>query len=269
MIVACIQSKGGVGKSTSAVNLSHALVMAGKKTLVIDLDSQGSTSLSFGIPRKELAPSIADVLLEDHPIESAIRTTSIDGLHLVTGNMALANFDVSVANKDGRTDLLKDGIKSISQKYDYIILDCPPSLGLLPINALIACDSYLVPTMPHYLAVEGMVNLLEAIERVKGGLSAQCTLLGILLTLVDSRSTATKEIIDMIRDQFKDAVFNTEIRQNIRLAEAPSFGKTIFQHDWSSTGAQAYQALAKEVMDRTGTTKPKTKVKHEQARKKR
>jgi chromosome partitioning protein len=263
MIIATIQSKGGVAKTTSSVNLAHALVMEGKKTLVIDFDSQGSASLSLGIPRSELSPSLAEVLLEDLPIEEAVRETSIENLYIITGTMALANFDVAMSNRAGRESIFKEVIKSISHEYDYVILDCPPSLGLLPINALVACHHYLIPSIPHYLAMEGMVNLIDAIDRVKAGIGAQCSLLGILLTLVDGRPTATKEVVDMIRQQFSSAVFNTEIKQNIRLAEAPSHGKTIFQHDWSSSGAQAYQSLAKEVLERTGHTPQKLKAKNE------
>jgi chromosome partitioning protein len=264
MIIATIQSKGGIAKTTSCINLGHALVMEGKKVLIVDLDSQGSASLSLGVPRSRLSPSIAEVLFEETPIEETIRETSINNLHLITGSMALANFDVAMANRDGRESVFKGVINSINHKYDYILLDCPPSLGLLPINAIVACHHYLVPAQPHYLAVEGTVNLLEAIDRVKAGIGAKCSLLGILLTLVDARPTATKEVIDMIRQQFKASVFSTEVKQNIRLAEAPSHGKTIFQHDWSSSGAQAYQALAKEVLERTGHTQKTLKGKDEQ-----
>lgn len=250
-IIACIQSKGGVGKTTSAVNLSHALATHKQKVLLIDLDSQGSASLSLGVPRDKITPSIADVLMEELPIEDAIRETSVKNLHIITGSMGLANFDVTMANIDGRTEVIKDGIKSIIPKYDTIILDCPPTMSLLPVNALVACDHYLVPVMPHYLALEGLVNLLDAIDRIKAGIGSSGSLLGILLTMVDSRTKVTGEISDIIRKQFKNAVFKTEIKTNIKLAEAPSFGKTIFQYDWNCTGAESYQALAKEVIQRT------------------
>jgi chromosome partitioning protein len=269
MIIACIQSKGGVGKTTSAVNLGHALTMQNHKVLIIDLDSQGSASLSLGVTRNELNPSIAEVLIDDLPIEDAIRSTSIPNLHLVTGSMALANFDINLANHDRRTERIKEGIKSINQKFDTIILDCPPTMSLLPVNALVACDHYLVPVMPHYLALEGLVNLLDSIERVKAGIGAKGNLLGILLTMVDQRAKVTTEISDIIRKQFQHAVFQTEIKTNIKLAEAPSFGKTIFQYDWNSTGAESYQALAKEIIQRTKgkTTNEQEKQKGEQTSK--
>jgi chromosome partitioning protein len=269
MIIACIQSKGGVGKTTSSVNLGHALTMQNQRVLIIDLDSQGSASLSLGVTRNELNPSIAEVLIDDLPIEDAIRSTSIPNLHLVTGSMALANFDINLANHDRRTERIKDGIKSINQNFDTIILDCPPTMSLLPVNALVACDHYLVPVMPHYLALEGLVNLLDSIERVKAGIGAKGNLLGILLTMVDQRAKVTSEISDIIRKQFQHAVFQTEIKTNIKLAEAPSFGKTIFQYDWNSTGAESYQALAKEIIQRTKgkTTNEQEKQKGEQTSK--
>lgn len=261
MIIACIQSKGGVGKTTSSINLGHALTMQRQRVLVIDLDSQCSASLSLGVSRGSFSPSIADVLIDDVPIEDTIRDTTIPNLHLVTGSMALANFDINLASHEKRTERIKDGINPIIPKFDTIILDCPPTMSLLPVNALVACDRYLVPVQPHYLALEGLVNLLDAIERVKGGIGAKGELLGILLTMVDNRARATGEICDIIRKQFDSAVFKTEVKMNIKLAEAPSHGKTIFQHDWNCPGAEAYQALAKEVIQRTKGKKPDEQTK--------
>lgn len=252
MIISCIQSKGGVGKTTSAVNLSHALAtMHHQKVLLIDLDSQGSASFSFGVSRKELTPSIAEVLIEGLPSEEAVRETSVPNLHVITGSMALANFDSAFASDAKRTDKIKDCLTSISPKFDTIILDCPPTMSLLPINALVACSHYLVPVTPHYLALEGLITLLDTIDRVKSGIGASASLLGILLTMVDRRAKVTTEISQIIRNQFPGDVFETEVRTNIKLAEAPSFGQTIFQYDWNCPGAEAYQALAKEVIQRS------------------
>jgi chromosome partitioning protein len=257
MIISMIQSKGGVAKTTSAVNLSHALTTLKHKVLIIDLDSQGSASLSLGVGRHDLNPSIADVLLEDLPIEEAIRETTVPNLHLVTGSMSLANFDITMANHSGRTYILKDGIKSIIPKYDTIILDCPPTMSLLPVNALVACDHYIVPVVPHYLSLEGLAALLDSVERIKAGVGVTGSLLGILLTMVDHRAKVTAEISEIIRKQFADVVFKTEIKTNIRLAEAPSFGQTIFQYDWNCPGAENYQALAKEIVQLIKETSPK------------
>ena len=250
MIIACIQSKGGVGKTTSTINLGHALTMHKKRVLIVDLDSQGSASLSLGVSRNDLNPSIADVLIDELPIEQAIRDTKIPDLHLITGSMSLANFDVTMSNREGRAEVIKDVIKSISTKFDTILLDCPPTMSLLPVNALVACDHYLVPVQPHYLALEGLVNLMEAIERIKAGIGVTGELLGILLTMVDQRAKVTSEISTLIRGQFDTDVFETEIKMNIKLAEAPSFGKTIFQYAWDCPGAENYQALAKEIIQK-------------------
>jgi chromosome partitioning protein len=261
MIISCIQSKGGNAKTTTSVNLGHALAIQKQKILLVDLDGQASASLSLGVSRQDLTPSIAEVLLEDMPVEDVIRETSVEGLHLITGSMALANFDINMSDAERNTERLNDVLKSIKQKYDTIIFDCAPSMSLLPVNALVASTYYLVPVQPHYLALEGLVNLLDAIERVKGGSGTKTELLGILPTMVDSRAKVTTEILQILRKQFGNTVFKTEIKTNIKLAEAPSFGKTIFQYDWNCTGAEAYQALAKEVIQRT-------KVKNEEGKRK-
>lgn len=251
MIISCIQSKGGVGKTTSAVNLAHALAEQNQKVLLIDLDSQGSASFSLGIRRGDLNPSIADVLLDDFPIDQAIRETSVKNLYLITGSIELSSFDFASSNSDRRNYIIKDGIKSIITEFDTIIFDCPPTMSLLSINALVACDRYLVPVIPHYLALEGLVSLFDVLELIKSGIEMKGTLLGILLTMVDQRAKVTSEVSSIIREQFKDDVFKTEIKTNIKLAEAPSFGKTIFQYDTHCTGASAYYALASEVIQRT------------------
>ena len=247
MIISIIQAKGGVGKTTTAVNLSHSLAMQKKRVLLVDLDSQSSASFHLGVKRQELAPSICEVLMEDLSLEDAIRETSISGLHLITGSMGLANFDVNYSSYDRRTEILKDLITDIIPEYDTIIFDCPPTMGLLPINALVACNRYLVPIVPHYLALEGLVSLMDAIDRIKAGLGAKCELLGLLLTMVDQRTKLTGEISEMLRRQFGKSVFKTIIPLNIRVAEAPSFGGSVIQHDWSCAGAEAYQALGKEI----------------------
>jgi len=250
MIVALVNSKGGVAKTTTAVSLSAALAASGHRVLLVDLDSQGSASLSLGVGRASLKPSAADVLLDGFPIKEAIRRTGVDGLDLLTGSMDLANADLALAASSGRERRLKDALDPIRADYGFIVLDCPPSLSLLPVNALVAADGYVVPVVPHYLALEGLVNLTEAVDRIRSGIGTDAVLLGLLLTLVDYRTSAASEIVDMIRGHWKDQVFRTEVRVNVRLAEAPSFGKTIFDYAGTSSGADAYRQLAAELVER-------------------
>lgn len=248
MVLALVNNKGGVGRTTTAVNLSAGLANRNHQILLVDLDSQGSASLSLGVNRADLKPSSADVLLGGMSIQRAIRPTTIKGLDLLTGSMELANADLVLGDARGREMRLKNALNPIREEYDFIILDCPPSLSLLPINALVAADTYLVPVTPHYLALEGLVNLMEAVERVRQGMGTASLQLGLVLTMVDYRNRATREIVDIIRGHYKRQVFKTEIRINVRLAEAPSFGKSIFDYAPSSTGAAAYRRLVTEVL---------------------
>ena len=250
MIITITNAKGGVGKTTCCINIGHGLVMHKKKVLIIDLDSQASASLALGLSREELSPSSAEVLMDDYPIKEAIRRSSVDGLDILPGSMALANFDISMANTKGREKILTDVIKDVSKEYDFILIDCAPSVGLLPVNALVAADKYIIPTTPEYLSLEGLVNFTETVDRVKAGIGAKCELFGIVLTKVDRRTSAAKEIMAMIKEQFKNAVFNSVIHQNVKICESPSFGKSIFQYDCNSIGAECYQALCKELIQK-------------------
>ena len=250
MIISLINNKGGVGKTTTAVNLAAGLVGKNRRILLIDLDSQGSASLSLGIARQDLSPSSSDVLLNRVPIQTVIRKTAIKGLDLLTGSMDLANADLSLSDVNGREKQLRSAIEPIRNDYDFIIMDCPPSLSLLPINALVATDAYIIPVTPQYLALEGLANLMDVVEKIRQGIGTTAILLGIVLTLVDYRVRATKEIIDMLRGHYDRQIFKTEIRVNVRLSEAPSFGKTIFDYDKTSTGAESYRNLAIEVTQR-------------------
>ena len=248
-IVAVVNNKGGVGKTTSAVNLS-AGIAAGKRVLLLDLDAQGSASLSLGLTRGDLSPGSAEVIMEGHPIREAIRPSSVKGLDILPGSMALASADLALSVIAGREVVLKNVLKPILNDYDFAVLDCPPSLGLLTVNALTAADFFIVPVTPDYLSLEGLVNLLDAVERIKKGIGKAAGLLGILLTLADYRLNVTEEIGQMIRGYYGRLVFKAEIRGNVRLKEAPSFGKTIFDYDNGSAGAEAYRQLTKEVLKR-------------------
>lgn len=247
MILALINNKGGTGKTTSAVNLAAALAMRGSRALLVDLDSQASASLSMGIDRAAFAPSIADAILAGKPLKPVIRRTAVEGLDLVTGSPDLANADLALANLSGRERRLKAAIAPVLGDYAFIILDCPPSLSMLSVNAMVAADAFIIPTPPEYLALEGLVGLLDAVQKVHAGIGDKCRLLGILLTKVDHRRRVTEEIIGVIRGHYKDQVFRAEVGVDVRLVEAPSFGKTIFQYDRRSSGAEAYLQLAGEI----------------------
>ena len=250
-IIAVVNNKGGVGKTTSAVNLSAGIAAGKKKVLLADLDAQGSASLSLGLTRADLLPGSAEAILDGHPIREAIRPTSVKGLDILPGSMALASADLSLSVVKGREVVLKNALTPIRGDYDFTVLDCPPSLGLLTVNALTSADFFIIPLTPDYLSLEGLVNLMEAVEKIRAGIGGKVAApLGILLTLADYRLNVTEEIGRMIRGHYGRLVFKTEIRGNVRLKEAPSFGKTIFEYDNGSAGADAYRNLTKEVLQR-------------------
>lgn len=249
--VALVNNKGGVGKTTSAVSLAAGIAAEGHRVLLVDLDAQGSASLSLGLSRDALRPGTAEAILDGRPIREAIRPTEVEGLDILPGSMALASADLILADAQGREGVLRAALKPIrSGPYVFIILDCPPSLGLLTVNALFAADVFLVPVTADYLALEGLVNLTEAVERIRAGIGKVADLLGIVLTLVDRRLKVTEEIGAMIRRHYGAKAFKTVIPGNVRLKEAPSFGKTIFDYAPGSAGAVAYRSLTKEVLSR-------------------
>jgi len=250
-VIALVNNKGGVGKTTTAVSLSAGLTVEGRRrVLLVDLDAQGSAGLSLGLKRADLSPGTAEVVLDGTPIRTATHGTAIGGLDVMPGSMALASADLALSVVTGREVVLKTALAPILGEYDFTVLDCPPSLGLLTVNALTAADFFIVPVTPDYLALEGLVNLLEAVEKVKAGIGTAAGLLGILLTAADYRLNVTEEIGHMIRGHYGKQVFKTEVRTNVRLKEAPSFGKSIFDYDNRSAGAEAYRALTKEVLQR-------------------
>ena len=248
MITALISRKGGVGKTTTAVNLSAALAAQGLRVLLIDLDSQASASLSLGVDRADLAPSSADVLLGGLPAMQAIRETAIPGLHLITASVDLIRAESELAVFRGKETRLRTAIAPIVRDYDFIFLDCPSSLSLLPVNAIVAANAFIVPVAPQFLAVTGLKNLVSAAERTGWDHGARVRPLGLLLTLVDYRTKSTRRTVDELRAEHGNQIFAIEIRINTRLAEAPAAGQTIFQYDRHAKGAMAYKLLAGEFL---------------------
>lgn len=240
--------KGGVGKSTTAVNVGSYLALSGKRTLLIDLDPQGNATTACGIQRKELKHDTYAVLVNSAPIREAIQKTSIDRLDVLPASLDLAGAEPYLASVEGRETVLRTACEPIRADYEVLLFDCPPSLGLLTVNALVAADSTMIPVQCEYLALEGLNSLMRAVTLVQQQLNPALRVGGIVLTMTDFRANLTKEVADEVRKFFKELVFDTAIPRNIRLAESPSFGKPICLYDPHSTGALAYQLLTQEVM---------------------
>lgn len=248
-MLAIVNAKGGVSKTTTAVSLAAGFALRGRRTLLVDLDQQASASLGLGVARADLEPGTAAVLLEGLPLRRAIRATSRAGLDLVTGELDLANADVALAGAGDRATRLRRALEPMRADYAHVVLDCPPSLGLLTVNALLAADRFLVPVVPEYLVLEGVAGLLAAVERLRAGGGEVAELLGFVLTRTN-RTRAAGEVADILRAHYGRAVLEAEIPANVRVAEAPSFGLTVYEHAPGSTGADAYGRLTAEVLRR-------------------
>jgi chromosome partitioning protein len=246
--IAVLNQKGGVGKTTSTINIAAAIASKGKTVLIIDLDPQANATSGLGIDKQQLKYTTYEVLSSDEPAESAIQSSRIDGLFVLPASPTLAAAEPELATELQRELVLKKAISNLV--YDYVFIDCPPSLGLLSINALTAADEVLIPVQTEFYALEGLGLLMQTIQRVQAGLNPNLKLMGIIMTMVDPRNSLSGQVIEEVKKHFGDYVFNTQIPRNVRLAEAPSFGKTIYEHDKWSKGSRAYKNLAKEIMSR-------------------
>jgi len=246
--IAICNQKGGVGKSTTAVNVGAYLALSGKRTLLIDLDPQGNATTACGMQRDHLEHDTYEVLVNGASVDAAIRTTQINQLEILPASLDLAGAEPFLANVEWRETRLKRLCEPLAGTYEFLLFDCPPSLGLLTVNALVAADSTIIPVQCEYLALEGLNSLMRAINLIKQTLNPSLHVGGILLTMTDFRANLAREVAEEVRGFFKDLVFQTSIPRNIRLAEAPSFGKPICLYDPVSTGALAYQVLTQEVL---------------------
>ena len=244
-IISLVNQKGGVGKTTTSVNLATALALNNKKTLLIDMDPQGNASSAFDFNPE--IPTIYSVLSQKTSLEKAIQKTELDSLSLISSDKHLAASEVEFLSEGAWEFCLKKNLDPIKEQYDYIFIDCPPSLGRLTINVLVASDECIVPLQCEYYALEGLSQLTETIDRVRSGLNPSLQIRGILLTMFDQRNKLSHQVADEVRRHFEDKVFQTIVPRNVRLSEAPSFGKSIFQYDPRSIGAKKYFDLSLEL----------------------
>jgi len=247
-ITAIANQKGGVGKTTSAINIAASLAAAGKRVLLIDADPQGNTTSGIGIDKESLSGSLYDLYAETKKIEDIILDTNIDHLKIIASNIELIGAELELAGKEGRETILKRCLEPVVHQFDYIFIDCPPSLSLLTLNALVAAESLLIPMQCEYYALEGISMLMRTYELIKNSFNPTLEIEGILLTMFDGRNSLAIQVTDELRKHFGDKVYHTVIPRNVTLAEAPSHGKPVIYYDIRSKGAQSYLELAKEII---------------------
>lgn len=246
--IAIANQKGGVGKTTTSVNLSACLAAEKKKVLLVDVDPQGNATSGYGVDKSKIERSIYNVLVDGLPIKEAIQKTIFENLHILPATIELAGAEVELVSAISRETKLKRAIDQIKANYDYVIIDCPPSLGLLTLNSLTAADSVLMPIQCEFYALEGVSQLMNTVKLVQQNLNSDLTLEGVLLTMYDSRTKLSMQVAEEVKNHFQERVYQTVIPRNVRLSEAPSYGQPIIEYDPKSKGAEVYRALAKEVI---------------------
>ena len=250
VVLAVTNQKGGVGKTTTTVSLGAALAAEGHDVLVVDLDPQGNATTGLGLRVSEGAPSTYRVIVEQMPLEDAAEPTAVRRLHIVPSSLDLAGAEIELVPQFSREHRLRSALDAVRDQYDVVLIDCPPSLGLLTVNALVAADQVLVPIQCEYYALEGLGQLMRTIEMVRSGLNHDLALGGVLMTMFDGRTNLSQQVVDEVRSHFGDLAYSTVIPRTVRLSEAPSYGQPITEFDPSSRGARSYQRLAREVIRR-------------------
>ena len=249
-VIFITNQKGGVGKTTSAINIAYFIAKTGRRVLLLDFDPQGNATSGLGVDKNQLENTMADVISGDITLKDILMETGYKGLKLAPATPVLANTEVELANTKGRFTRLKNAIETVEKDFDYVIIDSPPSLSLLTVNGFIASDYLILPVQAEFYAMEGLGQLLESMKLVKKGMNPDLNLLGVLPTMVDSRTTLSGQVYEEIKKFFPGKVFNTPIPRNIRLAEAPSHGVPVGVYDRFSKGARAYKAVTKEIITR-------------------
>ncbi len=247
---AVANQKGGVGKTTTAINLGACLAESSRKVLLVDMDPQANATSGLGIDKSRVSPSIYDVLMGQSDLATAIVLTNRVGLDIAPASLALAGAEVEMVSLMAREQRLHRAIKAIADRYDYILVDCPPSLGLLTVNSLTAADGVIIPVQCEYLALEGVGHLVNTVNLVRDNLNPRLRLVGLLMTMYDARTNLSQQVVDEVRSHFPQAIFRTIVPRSVRLSEAPSYGKSIIDYDPACKGALAYKALAEELIDR-------------------
>lgn len=249
-VIAIANQKGGVGKTTTTINLGAYLAAGKHRVLVVDLDPQGNTSSGLGISTDQLSGDLYDVLMEGVEPLAVARETAIQGLHVLPASPVLAAAEVEMVALPQREFRLRQAVEAVADEYDFILIDCPPSLGILTVNGLVAAQDLIIPVQAEFYAMEGLGQLVQTVQRVRRGLNPRLGLMGVLVTMHNGRTTLSTQVHEEVKRHFPDKVFDTVIPRNVRLAEAPSFGKSIMHYDGWSKGARSYKALAKEVEKR-------------------